>query len=155
MNICRTKKSMMVGLGTTLLLVFVAQAQVAIDWHTLDGGGGTSTGGIYEITGTIGQPDADATVQGGDVALQGGFWALIGVLQTDGAPELRIANNNNGTATLSWAVAGSDGYQLRVATDLEAEDWTDVPTVPSIVGSEYQVTISPTATKRYYQLRKP
>ncbi len=155
MNICRTKKSMMVGLGTALLLVLTAQAQYAIDWHTMDGGGGTSTGGIYEITGTIGQPDAGATIQGGDIALQGGFWALIGVMQTDGAPELRIANNLDGTATLSWAMAGSDGFQLRVATDLELEDWADVPDVPAVVGDQYQVTVSLTATKRYYQLRKP
>ncbi len=153
MNIYRAKNGVVLAVG--LLLVFVAQAQVAIDWHTLDDGGGTSTGGIYEISGTIGQSDAGATIQGGAVALQGGFWALIGVLQTDGAPELHIANNLDGTATLSWAVAGSDGYQLRVATDLEAEDWTDVPTAPAVVGENYVVTVSLTATKRYYQLRKP
>ncbi|NCA82256.1 MAG: hypothetical protein EOM72_05870 [Opitutae bacterium] len=150
----RTMRTVAVAVGL-LRLGLAAQAQYAIDWHTMDGGGGTSTGGIYEITGTIGQPDAGATLQGGDVALQGGFWALIGVMQTDGAPELRIANNNNGTATLSWAVAGADGFQLRVATDLVAEDWADVPDVPAVVGSDYQVTVSLTVTKRYYQLRKP
>ncbi len=156
MNICRNKKTTMVVLGMTLLLVWTAQAQYALDWHTMDGGGGTSTGGVYEVTGTIGQPDAGVSaLQGGDVALQGGFWALIGVLQTDGAPTLRIANNLNGTATLSWAGDGSDGFQLRVATDLEAQDWTDVPDVPSVVDDDYQVTVTLTPTKRFYQLRKP
>ena len=29
-----------------------------IDWFTIDGGGGTSTGGVYSVSGTIGQPDA-------------------------------------------------------------------------------------------------
>jgi len=29
-----------------------------ITWYTIDGGGGTSTGGPYVLTGTIGQPDA-------------------------------------------------------------------------------------------------
>ncbi len=151
----RTMKTAAVAVGAMLLLALAAQGQYAIDWHTMDGGGGASTGGVYEITGTIGQPDAGPAQQGGDVALQGGFWALIGVMQTEGAPELRIANNNDGTATLSWAVAGSDGFQLRVATDLELEDWAAVPDVPSVVGDDYQVTVSLTATKRYYQLRKP
>ena len=30
----------------------------SIDWFTIDGGGGTSTGGVYAVSGTIGQPDA-------------------------------------------------------------------------------------------------
>ncbi len=48
----------------------------AIDWHTVDGGGEMfSTGGTYELGGTIGQPDAGA-MTGGDYSLTGGFWAL-------------------------------------------------------------------------------
>jgi hypothetical protein len=47
----------------------------AIDWHTLDGGGGTSTGGAYSLSGTIGQPDAGA-MSGGGYALVGGFWGV-------------------------------------------------------------------------------
>jgi len=30
--------------------------QYALDWSTVDGGGGTSTGGVYTGTGTAGQP---------------------------------------------------------------------------------------------------
>jgi hypothetical protein len=50
----------------------------AIDWHTVDGGGEMwSTGGDYELGGTIGQPDASELVMsGGTYALTGGFWAL-------------------------------------------------------------------------------
>ncbi len=155
MNKTSRTKAIAMGVGWALLLALAAQGQYAIDWHTMDGGGGTSTGGVYELTGTIGQPDAGPTQQGGDIALQGGFWALIGVMQTDGAPELSIVNNLDGTATLSWAVAGSDGFHLRVATDLEAEDWADVAGMPAVVGDQYQMTVSLTATKRYYQLRKP
>ena len=47
-------------------------AQYSIDWHTIDGGGGTSTNGQYSLTGTIGQPDA-GTMSGGNFTLQGGF----------------------------------------------------------------------------------
>jgi endo-1,4-beta-xylanase len=40
---------------------------------TIDGGGGTSSGGQYIVRGTIGQHDA-AYSQGGDYELLGGFW---------------------------------------------------------------------------------
>ena len=30
----------------------------AFDWHTIAGGGGTSTGGVYSVSGTVGQHDA-------------------------------------------------------------------------------------------------
>ena len=30
-----------------------AVAQYTIDWSTIDGGGGTSTGGTYQVSGTI------------------------------------------------------------------------------------------------------
>jgi hypothetical protein len=44
-----------------------------IIWYTIDGGGGTSSGGPYVLTGTIGQPDADWS-EGGSYELLGGFW---------------------------------------------------------------------------------
>jgi len=42
-------------------------------WWTINGGGGTSRGGQYVLTGTIGQPDA-AWSKAGDYELLGGFW---------------------------------------------------------------------------------
>jgi len=48
----------------------------SIDWHTIDSGGGTSTGGVYSMSGTIGQPDAGA-MSGGNYSLSGGFWGAI------------------------------------------------------------------------------
>jgi len=45
-----------------------------LSWHTVDGGGVMrSTGGDFELSGTIGQPDAGA-MSGGDFTLTGGFW---------------------------------------------------------------------------------
>ena len=44
-----------------------------LNWTTIDGGGGTSRGGQYVLTGTIGQPDADWSRAGG-YELLGGFW---------------------------------------------------------------------------------
>jgi hypothetical protein len=57
-----------------LLLVSTANADYEITWHTIDGGGGVSSGGPYVLSGTIGQPDA-AYSAGGQYELLGGFWS--------------------------------------------------------------------------------
>ena len=45
-----------------------------LSWYSIDGGGGSSsTGGDFELSGTIGQPDA-GEMSGGDFTLAGGFW---------------------------------------------------------------------------------
>lgn len=61
-----------------LLLTGRAQAQsgglYSLGWNTLDGGGQTfSSGGVYQVGSTAGQPDA-ARATGGAYTLQGGFW---------------------------------------------------------------------------------
>lgn len=62
----------------TLLMGVVAgasAAQLEISWHTIDGGGVTiSTGGDFELSGTIGQPDAGPVMTNGGFELTGGFW---------------------------------------------------------------------------------
>jgi len=45
-----------------------------LTWWTVDGGGGTVSGGAYELSGTIGQPDA-GVLSGGGYTLAGGFWS--------------------------------------------------------------------------------
>jgi hypothetical protein len=50
-----------------------SSGQYDINWYTIDGGGGRSIGGLYTLTGTIGQPDA-AYSAGGNYELLGGFW---------------------------------------------------------------------------------
>jgi len=55
------------------LMVCSAKGDYELSWKTIDGGGGISSGGSYELVGTIGQPDAGYLV-GGDYELLGGFW---------------------------------------------------------------------------------
>ncbi len=54
--------------------VVAAQVLYDLDRWTIDGGGGTSQGGTFTLSGAIGQPDA-ANSQGGNFQLAGGFWA--------------------------------------------------------------------------------
>ena len=51
----------------------LASADYSISWYTIDGGGGTSSGGTYTLTGTIGQPDAGYHDEP-PYELLGGFW---------------------------------------------------------------------------------
>jgi len=46
-----------------------------LSWHTIDGGGGVSTGSGFELHGSVGQPDTGPALVGGDFELLGGFWA--------------------------------------------------------------------------------
>jgi len=56
-----------------LLISTAAFGKYKIEWYTIDGGGGQSSGGQYVLTGTIGQPDA-AYSGSGNYQVLGGFW---------------------------------------------------------------------------------
>ncbi len=64
-------------LSTLLLTITLASVALAQDfdlsWHTIDGGGGYSTGGDFELEGTIGQCDAGYLTRG-DFEPSDGFW---------------------------------------------------------------------------------
>lgn len=66
-------------IAALILLTLGAAALAAgtfdLSWWTVDGGGGmNSSGGVYTLSGTIGQPDA-GTLKGGSYELTGGFWS--------------------------------------------------------------------------------
>src|SRR5437870_2462332 len=88
----------------------------SIDWYKIAGGGGTSTGGVYSVSGTIGQHDAGGPMTGGNFSLTGGFWALYAV-QTVGAPTLSIKLTTTNTAQVYWT-SPSTGFTLQVNTNV-------------------------------------
>ncbi len=61
----------------SIMLASAAQSQTyEINWYTIDSGGEMFTsGGPFELSGTIGQHDA-GTLTGGTFELAGGFWAV-------------------------------------------------------------------------------
>lgn len=75
------KAHLSIGTITTLLSLtagIVLADDFDADWWTVDSGGYMwSTGGGFELGGTIGQPDAGTVVMiGGGFELTGGFWAV-------------------------------------------------------------------------------
>ena len=129
-----------------------ASAQYQMDWFTLDGGGGQSSGGAYTIHGTIGQPDA-ATSSGGAYTLQGGFWSTFGLGPTEGVPSLRIVLSGT-NVTLAWPNP-STGFQLEESPNLVTPIWTNANVAPGIVGGEKQVNQPLASGTRFFRLRKP
>jgi hypothetical protein len=147
-------------IALALLSTFNSQLSTAfaqtysIDWSTIDGGGGTSTGGVYSVTGTIGQPDAGATMSGGNYSLDGGFWSLYAV-QTPGAPLLTITLNPQlSTINISWPWP-STGFGLQQNTNLNTTNWAAVAETVNNDGSINYIIINPPTGNHFYRLQKP
>lgn len=150
----RGLKSALLGAAVLLLLAGSAPAQnYSIDWYKISGGGGTSTGGVYSLSGTIGQHDAGGPMTGGDYSLTGGFWALYAV-QTPGAPALHIDLTTTNTAVVWWP-SPSTGFNLQVTSKLNSPAWATPPETVQDNGTRKFIVVSPPTGNRYYRLKSP
>ena len=145
-------------LSTTLLLscaILTAGAQsFSIDWFTIDGGGGTSSGGNFTLSGTIGQPDA-GTMSGGNFSLNGGFWALFAV-QTVGSPLLSINRTATNTILISWPASSPSDFVLQEnAVGLNTLNWNNTTNSVQNDGVLKSIVINPPTGNRFYRLQKP
>lgn len=130
---------------TVIAVALTAIAQYSINWSTIDGGGGTMSGGGYTIRGTIGQPDA-SNMAGGDFVIRGGFWVPQAV-QTVGAPWLNIASQGGTNVLVSWS-PDVPGWFLQETSNLQS-NWVD-----SASGSTNPVVIPATEAVEFYRLRQ-
>ena len=124
----------------------------SIDWHKVSGGGGTSAGGSYVLSGTTGQHDAGGSMTGGNYSITGGFWALYAV-QSPGAPMLTIQWINATTVKVSWP-SPSTGFVLQQNNDLNTANWSNYPGTVSDDGTTKSVTISPPSGILFFRLKK-
>ena len=132
---------------------FCAHAQYSIDWSTIDGGGGTSTGGVYAVTGTIGQPDA-GTMSGGNFTLVGGYWSVIAAVQTAGAPSLAIFRTTTNTVVVSWP-SPSTGWGLQQNTNsINSVNWSNLTSGITDDGTTKSLIGNPPAGNRFYRLKQ-
>jgi len=78
-NSIRTVVTASIGLSMATAAYAQSGGGFDLSWSSIDGGGATfSTGGGFELGGTIGQPDASVTVMtGGAFELTGGFWGFV------------------------------------------------------------------------------
>ena len=125
----------------------------SIDWYKIAGGGGTSTGGAYAVSGTIGQPDAGAAMSGGNYSLTGGFWSLIAVVQTAGLPNLCITHSGN-SVIVSWPDTGSCTLQQN-ANLASANGWTTCGYIINCSNGTNSITITPPTGNLFFRLKQP
>ncbi len=137
------------------LSVASASAQTySIDWSKISSGGGTSTGGVYAVSGTLGQHDAGAPMSGGGYSLTGGFWSLFSLVQSPGAPLLSIRYTTTNTAVVSWP-SPSTGFNLQFATDLTLSNWINSATSPSDDGTNRFLIVNPPTGNGFFRLLRP
>ena len=118
---------------------------------TIDGGGGTSTGGVYSVTGTIGQPDANPVpLTNGQYSVTGGFWALPTAVPVEGAPTLYITPASPGFATVSWTPATGTNWVLQERLNLTSGVWSNSPS-----GATNPVVLPVTWPVKFYRLHQP
>ena len=142
-----TRTFFTVAAGLWLAVVLAADAQpFEITSSTIDGGGATSTGGVYAVSGTIGQPDAGSTMTNGLYAVSGGFWALPQAVQTPGSPLLSIVAAGPGQAQISWE-PNTPGFVLQETLSLSPANW-----VNSASGTNNPGVVPATAPTRFYRL---
>jgi hypothetical protein len=145
---------MPVLLCLALLLCQSASAQsYSIDWFKIAGGGGTSTGATYQVSGTIGQPDASGAMTGGNYSVTGGFWSLIAVVQTPGSPNLTITFVGPNSVVVSWPNTGS--YTLQQTGNLSPANWTSFGGTVNSNSTTMSVTITLPTGNLFFRLSNP
>jgi hypothetical protein len=129
-----------------------AWGQYSVDWSKVAGGGGTSSGGQYSVTGTIGQPDAGSMSGGYSYSVIGGFWSLIAVVQTAGL-NLTLAQFGN-SVVISWP--NTTNYTLQCNNNLATTTWnTYGGTINTSNGTNSISITSPSPGNLFFRLRNP
>ena len=143
--------------GVLVGLTASSLAQVySIDWYSIDGGGGTSLGGGYTLTGTIGQADA-GQLAGGDYELTGGFMSIVTAIQSPDSPRLTVTRAGN-SVVISWpnqSVGFSLEETVALANPSTATVWSDTGISPIVIDQTKQVTVPAPVGLKYYRLSKP
>lgn len=141
------KKALLAG----LLLPVIVQAQpFSIGWYKIAGGGGTSGSGEYSISGTIGQSEAGGAMSGGNFSVTGGFWSMISVVATAGAPTLVISHSAAGVI-VSWP-ASAGGWTLQQTSDLSTGAWGASAFPIANDGVTESITISNPSENLFFRL---
>lgn len=136
---------------TAACLPALAQSY-SIGWFKISGGGGASTGAAYQVSGTIGQQDVGSTMSGGNYSLTGGFWSLISVVQTAGAPTLYISQTGT-TVRVYWQDVS--GWSLQQNSNIAVPaNWSPSGGVTTSNGTNYLNLNSPSGSL-FFRLQHP
>ena len=145
------------ALGLALIASNMAQngnAAYNLAPRTFSGGGGTSHGGSYAVSGSIGLPDAGPVLSGGAYSLRGGFWNMqMAIAATGEIPSIVIEHSSNDQILIRWAAQGGDWILQQ--TETLPGGWTSAVEPVTSNGAEEAVVISPSGRERFFRLTKP
>ncbi len=140
------------AMAAGLLTAVVAWSAPDSPSRSIASGGGTSAGGSFVISGTIGQADAGLSA-GGAFAVEGGFWGGAYAVQSIGAPLLSVTGVGT-NAQFTWLDANAS-FVLESANSLTPPvTWSLVPNAPVDSNGQRSVTLPGTSGIRFYRLRK-
>ncbi len=145
------------SLITTITIIWLTTALLAladgppeINWHTVDGGGGESGSGVYTVTGTAGQPDANLTLMtASSDSVQGGFWVVTLVPDLSITKQVSPSGDNPGQAityTLTFTNQGTALSGGVIITDSIPAELTSVSQQSTGLGG---LLITPTSGITY------
>jgi len=112
-----------------------------LSWYTIDGGGVMfSTGGEYELSGTIGQPDA-GVLANGEYTLQGGFWYPQ---QTSGT--CAVQTTSPGNCALDTRQPSAPNGSSPCGWNAVEITFNDGCNTGSMAAGDFNVTVTPAGT---------
>ena len=126
-----------------------SHAQFSVNWFSIDGGAGQSSGGAFSVNGTIGQADA-GVMGGGGYAVIGGFWAFG---SSSPVPLLSI-ERLGGNLRVFWPLPGT-GFSLQQANALTGSSWSQGAFTYQTNSTHIFVTLPPAGSNRFFRLRAP
>ena len=128
--------------------LFFQNTSPDIPTYTIGSGGGTSTGGGYTLSGTVGQPSVGVAI-GGGYTLSGGFWPQVYAVGVDleilvvMPTELGSDPNTDLTITFSLPVQKGTG-NIVISSGGQTIETIDVQSAQVTINSNV-VTIDPAA----------
>ena len=126
----------------------------SLDWSSLAGGGGDSSGGAYSLAGALGQSDV-GPMSGGSFTLEGGFGTVVATTQNPGTPSFKVLRQGN-LLRIAWTKL-ADGWVLESTSALlgPALSWAPVAQTYQDDGDSLYITINPTSGSAFFRLRMP
>ena len=143
------------GLAGVFMTFFLSVRAQPFDlsWFTINGGGGTSTGAVFSVRGTIGQLDAGRLTNGSTI-IHGGFWVPVAV-QTPGAPLLSIAYTTTNTIAVFWPSPFTGWVLQQNTNDVSSVNWSNASGTIHDDGTTRTFIVNLPTSKRFYRLFKP
>jgi len=134
-----------------ILILILTVATATAQQYTIEnwsvGGSGTSTGGTWAVSGTVGQANA-GVLSGGDYTLAIGFWGIVAGVPPS-APTLFLTAASPGKVMISWSPRIT-GFRLQVTDTLLPTTWISISD-----GATNAIIVPTKDSTKYYRLISP